>query len=170
MIEAPHHPNQIKRLADICFAIFQGDVFTTCRERKYVDARITFSKLLNEQGYGCSQIGLILGRDHSTIIHYLNRGEALFETDKSFRKNMVMAREDYSGKDPVYYYSSPELRKKYMEIRSELEQVKGELLDIKDQMRYDRRIQPILDVVRMRTKRGSEDDALTRIKRVYNGL
>jgi hypothetical protein len=57
-----------------------------------------------------------------------------------------------------------------MEIRSELEHVKGELLDIKDQMRYDKRLQPILDVVRMRTKRGSEDDALTRIKRVYNGL
>ena len=166
----PHHPEQVRRLADICFIIFNGDVFARNRKRSVVDARICFAMLINEQGLGPSEVGRILGRDHSTIIHYLNRGEALFETDKNFRKNMVMAREDYSGKDPVYYYSSPELRKKYMEIRSELEHVKGELLDIKDQMRYDRRIQPILDVVRMRTKRGSEDDALTRIKRVYNGL
>ena len=166
----PHHPEQVRRLADICFIIFNGDVFARNRKRSVVDARICFAMLINEQGLGPSEVGRILGRDHSTIIHYLNRGEALFETDKNFRKNMVMAREDYSGKDPVYYYSSPELRKKYMEIRSELEQVKGELLDIKDQMRYDRRIQPILDVVRMRTKRGSEDDALTKIKRVYNGL
>jgi hypothetical protein len=166
----PHHPEQVRRLADICFIIFNGDVFARNRKRSVVDARICFTMLINEQGLGPSEVGRILGRDHSTIIHYLNRGEALFETDKNFRKNMVMAREDYSGKDPVYYYSSPELRKKYMEIRSELEHVKGELLDIKDQMRYDKRLQPILDVVRMRTKRGSEDDALTRIKRVYNGL
>jgi len=99
MTEAPHHPNQIKRLADICFAIFQGDVFTTCRERKYVDARITFSKLMNEQGYGCSQIGLILGRDHSTVLHYFRKGEELIETNRTFRKRYVKACEEYIGED-----------------------------------------------------------------------
>jgi len=92
------------------------------------------------------------------------------QSDKAFRKNMVMAREDYSGHDPVYYYSSPELRKKYMELRADLEEAKDELKKLRNNAHYDRRIQPIINVIRERTKRGFEDDALQRINRVYNGL
>lgn len=166
----PHHPEQIRRLADICFIIFNGDVYANTRKRKVVDARMCFAILLKEQGLGPSDIGKILGRDHSTIIHYFNRGEALMQTDKTFRKNMVLAREDYAGHDPVYYYSSPELRKKYMELRADLEEAKEELKKLRNNERYDRRIQPIINVIRERTKRGFEEDALQRINRVYNGL
>jgi hypothetical protein len=37
-------------------------------------------------------------------------------------------------------------------------------------MKYDRRLQPILDIVRIRTKRGEEEEVANRINRVYNGL
>ena len=54
-------------------------------------------------------------------MHYLNRGEALLETDKNFRKRFVKCREEYIGEDPVYYYSAPELRTKYLEMRDDYE-------------------------------------------------
>jgi hypothetical protein len=57
-----------------------------------------------------------------------------------------------------------------MELRADLEEAKEELKELRNNERYDRRIQPIINVIRERTKRGFEEDALQRINRVYNGL
>jgi len=167
---APHHPDELRRLADICHIVFDADVFVSCRERAFVDARIVFSSLLREQGMGPSAIGRILGRDHATVLHYFRRGDALLETDKIFRKRYVTCREQFVGEDPVFYYDAPELRKKFIEVRDELEETKRELYELRKQTKSDRRLQPILDIVRVRTKRGEEDEALIRINRLYNGL
>jgi hypothetical protein len=167
---APHHPDEIRRLADICFMLFNADVFVSCRERAFVDGRIVFSALLKEQGMGPSRIGRILGRDHATVLHYFRKFEALLETDPMFRKRYVTAREQYIGEDPVFYYSAPELRRKFMEMRQELEETRDRLEEARQQLKYDRRLQPILDIVRIRTKRGEEEEVANRINRVYNGL
>ena len=92
----PHHPDEVRRLADICQTVFDTDVFVSCRKRAYVDARIVFSNLLKEQGMGPSAIGRILGRDHATVLHYFRKFEALLETDKAFRKQYVICREQLS--------------------------------------------------------------------------
>lgn len=170
MNEPPHHPQQIQRLADICFAIFQGDVFTTCRERRFVDARITFSKLLHEQGYGCSQIGNILGRDHSTVIHYFKRGEELIEMNRPFRHRYVKAREEYIGHDPVFYYSAPELRAKFLEIRDAYATLDNKHQSLLLKIKSERRLEPLIDMIRIRTNRGSEDTVYEKLNRIYNGL
>lgn len=170
MKQPPHHPKQIKRLSEICFAVFDGDVFTKCRERKFVDARITFAKLLQEQGYGCSQIGLLLGRDHSTIIHYFRKGEELIEVNPSFRKRYVKAREEYIGEDPVYYYSAPELRAKFLDMRNECEDVRSKYTALRQRVANESRLEPLIDMVRMRTKRGTEEEVYNKLNRIYNGL
>lgn len=94
----------------------------------------------------------------------------MLETDNRFRKKYVTAREEYIGEDPVYYYSSPELRRKYLEMRSELEAARDKLAELTNQNKYDKRIKDILDVVRYRTKHGKEKETLNRINRMYNGL
>lgn len=165
-----NHPDEIRRLADICQMIFNADVFVSCRERAFVDGRIVFSALLKEQGMGPSAIGRILGRDHATVLHYFRKFEALLETDGIFRKRYVAAREQFIGEDPVFYYSSPELRRKFMEMRDELEETREKLEELRNQVKSDRRLQPILDMVRIRTKRGEEDEVAHRINRLYNGL
>jgi len=167
---APHHPDELRRLADICHIVFDADVFVSCRERPFVDARIVFSNLLKEQGMGPTAIGNVLSRNHATVLHYFRRGEALLETDKIFRKRYVTCREQFVGEDPVFYYDAPELRKKFIEVRDELDQTKRELYELRKQMKSDRRLQPILDMVRIRTKRGEEEEVANRINRVYNGL
>jgi len=166
----PHHPDEVRRLADICHMVFNTDVFVSCRKRAFVDARIVFSNLLKEQGMGPSAIGRILGRDHATVLHYFRKFEALLETDKAFRKQYVICREQYIGEDPIFYYSAPELRRRFMELRRELEETRGKLDEAREQLKYDRRLQPILDMVRIRTKRGEEEEVAHRINRVYNGL
>ncbi|MCH9838680.1 hypothetical protein K0U83_23655 [bacterium] len=167
---APHHPEEIRRLADICYILFDADVFISCRRREYVDARVVFSALLHEQGMGPSAIGEVLGRNHATIIHYLRKFEALLETDKVFRKKYVKCREQYIGKDPIFYYSAPELRRKFMDMRDELTRTKARLAKAEEEIAVERRLQPIIHMVRIRTKRGQEEEVANKINRMYNGL
>jgi chromosomal replication initiation ATPase DnaA len=170
MNKPPHHPEHIQRLADICLMFFEGDVYNRCRERRFVDARITFSKLINEQGVLPTHIGRILGRNHATVLHYLKKGEALLETDKIFRRNFVKCREEYIGEDPIYYYSAPELRTKYLEMRDDYEDLSDRYHALHKRLKSDRRLEPLIDMVRMRTKRGTEDEVFHKLNRIYNGL
>ena len=163
-------PKEVRRLSDICFTGFGSDVFTRCRKRKHVDGRIAFSLLLREQGLGCSDIGRILDRNHATVLHYWSRGEALMETDKIFLKRFVKCREEYSGKEPVYYYSAPELRKKFMELRNERNKMFVELQAYKQQAKEDRHLADIFNVIRWRTKRDNVEQTMHKINRLYNGL
>jgi hypothetical protein len=44
------------------------------------------------------------------------------------------------------------------------------LLKKTEREKQERRLQPILDLVRTRTTRGKEDEVLLKINRLYNGL
>ena len=167
---SPKHPDEVQRLTEIVRIGFDSDVYTRCRKRQHVDGRIAFALLLREQGLGCSEIGKILDRNHATIIHYWNRGEALMETDKIFLKRFVKCREEYAGKEPVYYYSSRELRKKFMELRNERNKMHLELQAYRQQAKEDRHLEDIFNVIRWRTKRDKLEEVLIRINRLYNGL
>jgi len=167
---APRHPDEIHRLASIVEVVFGSNVYARSRERHVVDGRMVFALLIEEQGVGCAEIGRILGRHHATVIHYFRRGNALLETDVRFRKNYMLCREQYVGEDPVYYYDAPELRKKFIEMRGELDDLRTVLLSKAEREKQEHRLQPILDLVRTRTKRGKEDEVLLKINRLYNGL
>jgi len=167
---APRHPDEIHRLASIVEVVFGSNVYERSRERHVVDGRMVFALLIEEQGLGCAEIGRILGRHHATVIHYFRRGNALLETDARFRKNFMLCREQYVGEDPVYYYDAPELRKKFIEMRGELDDLRTVLLNKSEREKQEHRLQPILDLVRTRTKRGKEDEVLLKINRLYNGL
>jgi hypothetical protein len=167
---APRHPDELHRLASIVEVVFGADVYSRSRHRYIVDGRMVFSLLLNEQGVGCSEIGRILGRNHATVLHYFRRGNGLLETDARFRKNYVLCREQYVGEDPVYYYTNPELRKKFIELRGELDDMRTILINKVEREKKEKRLQPILDLVRTRTKQGKEEEVLLKINRVYNGL
>jgi hypothetical protein len=166
---SPKHPDEVKRLAEIVRNGFDSDVYTRCRKRHHVDGRIAFALLLREQGLGCSEIGKILNRNHATVLHYWNRGEALMETDKIFLKRFVKCREEYAGKEPVYYYSSRELRKKFIEMRNERNKMFVELQAYRQQAKEDRHLEDIFNVIRWRTKRDKLEETLLKINRLYNG-
>ena len=53
----------------------------------------------------------------------LSKGEALLETNRTFRKKYVKCREEYIGEDPIFYYSAPELRAKFLEMRDDCEEL-----------------------------------------------
>lgn len=60
----------IREVAATC-AVAPANIFTRCRTRAAVHARIEIAKRLRARGYSMPQIGRVLNRDHTTIVYYL---------------------------------------------------------------------------------------------------
>lgn len=65
------------KLKEIVYTTTGYNVDAKSRKSHNVFSRMIYSKILNEQGLGPSAISRTLGRDHSTIIHYLDGFAAL---------------------------------------------------------------------------------------------
>lgn len=90
--------------------------------------------------------------------------------NRSFRKRYVKAREEYIGQDPVFYYSAPELRAKFLEIRDENIEINNKHQSLLLKIKSERRLEPLIDMIRTRTNRGSEEMVYQKLNRIYNGL
>ncbi len=64
--------SKVRELKKIVEGVFGLDIMVKNRSRDRVDARIICAKILRESGYKLKDIGEILAKDHSTIIHYCN--------------------------------------------------------------------------------------------------
>jgi hypothetical protein len=82
----------LKKIINLVFAI---DIDDTTRKRKIVDARKAYSKILRDAGYSFQYIGTSLGKDHSSVIHYINSIEGLLEYDSVFEKKFILAKKSF---------------------------------------------------------------------------
>jgi len=73
---------EIDELKRIVNDIFLVDLEVINRKRDVVDARKVYSKILRDNGYSYDLIGKTLGKDHSTIIHYIKNIEYILSYDK----------------------------------------------------------------------------------------
>jgi chromosomal replication initiation ATPase DnaA len=66
------------------------------KQRSYTEARVICSMIIKKHypELSLSQIGAIVGKDHSTIVYHLQNGEVWLETNESFKKkyNSVLHR------------------------------------------------------------------------------
>ena len=58
------------------------DILQKNRIRNVVEARMIYALLLREIGHSLSSIGSTLGKDHTTIIHYVKTLRSLLDIDK----------------------------------------------------------------------------------------
>ena len=72
-------------------------LFVNSRKRELVDGRRLASMIFRERKFTLTSIGLIMGKDHSTIIHSLESASNLMEYDAAFRRmyNTVKFALDY---------------------------------------------------------------------------
>ena len=61
-------------------------LFVKSRKRELSDGRKLAAMILREKKFTLTGIGLIMGKDHSTIIHNIASAESLLETDSIFRR------------------------------------------------------------------------------------
>lgn len=60
------------------------DVLDKRRFRGIIDSRLIYAKILRGRGYSLHNIGNLLGKDHSAVVHYSKQFDCLIETDSFF--------------------------------------------------------------------------------------
>lgn len=82
-------------LKTIINEIFFVNIDDSSRKRSIVDARRAYSKILRDVGFSYEYIGESIGRDHSTIIHYVKSIENLLEYDSIFERKFILANKQF---------------------------------------------------------------------------
>jgi hypothetical protein len=89
---------KIIALKDVVKEIFLIDVDKDSRKRDIVDARRVYSKILRDEGYSFESIGLSLGRNHATVIHYAKSIDSILNYDRNLRERYIACKEIYIEK------------------------------------------------------------------------
>ena len=77
---------KIKKVKQIVNNVFGLDVLLKSRKRKYVNARMVYSKILREQNFTYYHIGLSLLKNHASILHYVKSIDWILSYDKKLLK------------------------------------------------------------------------------------
>ena len=140
-----------------------------------VEAKMIFSTILNESGYGCSIIARYLEMNHATVLHYFKRFPWYIKTDVVLKNKYERVKSEFNKEyDPVYYLSENELKKevfslriKNKELSSQLDKVEKDFAKMKDRKsRYEN----IYKLVEERTRTGTEEEVHNKLIRFYNGV
>lgn len=106
-----------------CLELRVDDILSTSRRRPLVDARACYAYLAWQKGSMLVDIGFDLGRNHSTITHYLNEVIPLPEVqDKLHRIIDYMGGDDDSDYNRLtaHIWKRSEQRKKFAEVFNNL--------------------------------------------------
>ena len=84
--ERAENINLLLAAVGVAFGVSKSEIVGTCRKAYIVDARVAYAHLLrNVKKMTFQDIGAILGKDHSTIIHYVDKHKELMEFDAKYR-------------------------------------------------------------------------------------
>ena len=167
MSENTHY--EFDKLKEAVEEVFEVDMLSKARDRRNVNARISFSHILhNDRGYSKSCIGRYLNKNHATIIHYCKNFDGYSKTDMMLREGSVRSREIFANTfDPVYTMDRSLLKKEVFSLRKELADLNCEIELSKKESGRMRSIHHIVDE---RTREGTESDIESKLKTWFNGV
>jgi Bacterial dnaA protein helix-turn-helix len=97
------------------------------RKRNTVESRMIYATLLREQGYALTYIGDTLGKDHTTILHYLRSLKALTDTDVNTMRKYLRCRELYLiEKQPVNLTQNIDYKTECAKLTTQIDIAKAE--------------------------------------------
>lgn len=141
-------PEMIDKLAIAVKDVTGCDVYVKTRKTKFKDARLMFFNILREYTrLNLREMGEVLGKDHSTVLHSFKRFNELLETDFRFAETYnkvldaflevdvdeidVIAEEVKYVKTDVLNDEVQFLFEKIGKLESQVEKLNQELIDIK---------------------------------------
>ncbi len=145
------------------------------RKRNVVNARVIYSQILKEYGYGPTCIGKALDKNHSSVLHYFKSFTWNVGQDEDLRIGYEMViyefEKDY---DPLYGLNEPLLKKEIYTLRNKNKELYSQLNDTKNilskERKKDSRLEDIMYLIRERTATGREEEILRKLKTFYNGI
>lgn len=116
--------SEIINLKDIVNNVFDIDLSKITSERKLVDARRIYSKVLRERGYTFEIISKSLKKNHATVIHYMKSIDSILLYDKDLREKYLTCKNLFlEGKSPILI----ERRKKDVDLFMTIVKLNAEL-------------------------------------------
>ena len=141
------------------------------RTRDIVDAKMIYSKLLREKGFTLKKIGETLGKDHTTIIHYIRAMDNLIETEPNMNNTYAKCRDIFFEGEEREAQIDPEILKIRMkDLRRQCNILNIELQKQKEQNRRYKRLSELVSVLDQRIPKGKEEQFKTIINRVFNNI
>jgi len=144
------------------------------RYREVVNAKMIYSALLSERNFGCSVIGKSIAMNHATILHYNKNFKFYLKGDANLRTNFEMCKAEWMLLDPAVYLTEIELKKEVISLRIEnknLSSTLDRLIYEADQITKSKnRLSQLFEMVKERTRVGTERDVLSKLNKFYNGV
>ena len=167
---------EFRNLKDIILNLLGVDVFNNKRRyREIVNAKMIYSVLLTNQGYGCSIISKSIGMNHATVLHYCKNFPSYIKGDVNLKRSYEKCEADfYTEYDPIYLLNEQELKSEIFALRNEKKelhlQIERLTLEQTQSKRADERLRGIMDMVRQRTPKDREKETQIKLNIFYNGL
>jgi len=145
------------------------------RKRNVVNARVIYSQILKERGYGPTCIAKSLGKNHATVLHYFKSFAWNLEQDEDLKIGYDEVKYEFEQDyDPLYGLNYPLLKKEIYTLRNKNKELYSQIIDTKNilskERKKDQRLEDIIYLIRERTIRGSEEQTLKKLQTFYNGI
>lgn len=162
---------EIEELKGIIKKNLNVDVMQRRRQRQNVDARMIYSRILRDRGYTLKFISDSLNKDHTTVIHYLDMSDDIFEQIPMLKDRFDACRIEFlQGKSemnpPREMMVKAKLEKLDDEIR-EMASVKQSLIG--KEYKY-KRLSDIITLIDKRTRPGQERFIEKKINEMFNSI
>ncbi len=148
------------------------DLTQKCRKRYIVEGRMMYAKLMKRYtNVSLSDIGRSIGKDHATIIHYINNFAYLKKADQNFAYKFDMLADTYEEFRETWFNDEKFDEKKKIKV---LESSLKEILEKKNE--YERyfnkikRLDSIVQLIEQRTPKGEEEYVESKINRMFNSI
>lgn len=158
-----------KPLKKIVENIFNIDCISKrSRKQNYISARQVYCVILREFGYTYDHIGKTIGISHSNVMHHIRTSEFDLKTKHMYEK--YMACKKIINDDTKHHLYSKDIES-IIDHVTDLE-VQNESLRFKvaEMEMRDKRFEEIFSAIRSRLKPGREEEMLSKVNRILNGL
>lgn len=158
----------LKSIIEDVFGI--EDMVSSSRQRKYIDARMVYCKILKDRGHTFVAIGKSLGKDHATVIHHVVKSEYLLKAERDLHDKYLRARAEFLC-DREVFYKNPTQRDMINRINSLTNQLETYIVERERVLMKEdnfRRLMGIIDLLSEKLPKGKELLAERKIRRMLN--
>jgi hypothetical protein len=169
----------MKSIREIVNKVFEVDIMKKYRYRKFVDARMVFSKILRDRGYTIVSIARFIKKDHTTILHYNLNFDVIVNQDRRFKdRYMVCLNSFLQDRDPIVqtftdkqlYNEIKKLNEEVISLNGQIEKISSDKEMLYKMLNRKTRFDSLINIIDEKTPIGREQIIIDKIKRIVNDL
>jgi hypothetical protein len=161
---------EMDSLSSIVNKLLDVDIHSKRRHRRLVEARMIFAKIMYDRGYELTSIGRFLGKNHSTIIHYIKTSDYIFMSYPEIHDKYVVCSEVFiEGKEPSMLFNKKDMVRSINNLNDRIMILMKERSLMRKKEDKMKRFENIIMMLDNRIPYGKEAEAYRIINKILNG-